>query len=200
MVAVLVALAALVSMASPAPAATTNVTWDITGHITTHWDGVTRVINSGTSICVPPASGNPTVVTHINDATGAVHINGAGAYGGFDPADINIAGTNYQAQISGGTTTQAGTLNAATDTAHITVTLNVTIRNCAGTTTLCTFHVHLPLTGHNYTGGLTPATGDSVTLAGSASNPISPAIGCNVAIRPTILNSTVSGLIHLTAH
>jgi len=204
-VAALASLAALMSMASPSAAATTNVTWDISGHILTHWDGVTRVINnpSGTTICVPAASGNPQVVTHLDTATGATHVNGASAYSGFDPADINIAGTNYQAQISGAAGTTTGSVNTATNTVSQTVNLSVAIKNCAGTTTLCTFNVSLNLTGHNYNGPDLPAhpvTGNTVTVSGSALNPITPAVGCNVAIRPTILNSTVSGTIHLTAH
>jgi len=204
-VAVLASLAALVSMASPAPAATVNTTWDISGTITTHWDGVTRKINdpAGTTICVPAGSGQPAVVIHSGDATGThvpLHVNGASAYSGFDPADINIAGTNYQAQITGAAGTTTGTLNFHTGTVSMAVNLHAAIKNCAGTTTLCTFTVSLTLTGHTYTGTSVPSTGNTVTVSGSAANPINPAIGCNVAIRPTILNSTVSGTIHLLAH
>jgi len=208
MLAVLASVAALVSMAAPSAAATTNVTWDLTGHITTQWDGATRILNdpTGTTICVPAASGNPTVVTHVDDATHTTHINSHTAWAGFDPADINIAGTNYRVQVRGATTLPAGTsitstgsFNPTTDTFSQTVFLAIDIRNCAGTTLLCTFPVAMTMTGHNYDGGTLPATGNSVTLTGTTGG-ITPYIGCNAAIRSWILGTTASATFHLTAH
>jgi len=198
----LVSLAALFSVASPSVAATTNVTWKISGHTVTHWDGVTRVVSnpSGTTICVPASTGTRTVVTHVNDATGALHVNGAAAWSGFEPEDINIAGTNYQMEWSGNAGTTTGSLNSATGTLSLTGNFSVRIRNCAGNSLLCTFNVSITLSGHNYNGSALPATGKTATMNGSVSAPINPVIGCNVAIRPTLLNSTVSGTFHFTAH
>ena len=187
--------------AGPSAAATTNVTWDISGHITTHWNQVTSLLNdhTGTTICVPATSGNWTVATHVDDATGTTHINGATAFGGMDPEDFIIAGTNYQRQFSGTSGTTTGTINPVTDTFTTTLKLHVAIRNCAGTSTLCTYALVVPMAGHNYNGGAVPATGNSVTLSGSSA-PINPAIGCNVAIRPDILGSTTGFVFHLLAH
>ena len=198
----LVCVAALASMAFPSSAATTNITWDISGHIAVHWGGGTHLINDplGPMICVPASTGSPTILFHVNDATGATHVNGASAYGGFDPMDINIAGTNYQMQISGASGTTTGSINPWTNTFSHAVAFTFSIKNCAGTATLCTFTVVFPLSGHTYTGGAIPATGDTVTMSGSGASPINPAIGCTAAIRPTILGSTVSGTYHFTAH
>ena len=197
-VAVLASVAALMAMAAPSSAATTNVTWSIAGHITTHWDGVTHTLNGGgTPICVPGTPATPKVVTHVNDATGVTHITGSTAYSGFQPADVNIAGTNYQAIITGTNTTSAGSIAGTTVTQN--VALTVTIKSCNGASTLCTFPITASVSGHNYTGGAIPATGNTVTVSGSSA-PISPAIGCNVAVRPTILGSTVGVTLTLTAH
>jgi len=204
-IALLACVAALVTMASPSAAHTVNVTWTITGHINTHWDGATRLIddpNPPPPVCVTPGSTHPQVVTHWNDTsttTAAVHINGATAYSGFSAADINIAGTNYQALITGSAATTTGAVNLHTGAATATVGLHLRVLSCDGATTLCTVPVSVPVTG-TYSGGAHPATGDTLTGTGSASAPINPSIGCNVAIRAAIFGSTVSATITLTAH
>jgi len=197
--AALAILAALVTSASPSSAATTNVTWDVAFHYTTHWDGVTHLIPDPFSspVCVPtPAA--PTMVTHVNDTTHSLHMSNSTAWS-TTAIDVAYLGGNFQWVISGANSTTTGIYNGANGTFTLATALRVDWKNCAGTTTLCTFNLTLHLNGTDYDGDTLPVTGDTVTVTGSSA-PINPAIGCNPAIRPSILNSTISLALHLTAH
>jgi len=197
-----VVIVALATPVSPSAAATTQVTWDVAAHLTTHWDGVTRLLNdpSATTICVPAGTGNPSVVTHVDDVTGATHIANGSGWSNIDPYDVNAGGTNYQIVIDGSVATTTGSLNPATNTFTQSISLRWRWLNCAGTAVLCTVTFNAHLQGHDYNGGAVPVTGNSVTLTGGLSGTVQPQIGCNAAIRPWIVGSTVSFAMHLMAH
>ena len=193
-------VASLVALANPTTAATTNVTWRITGgHVLTHWNAVTNVFPNGEqAVCAPPDDGvDATVVVHHDDANHTTHIANGTAYAGFDPFDFTIGGTPYRMSIVGANLTTTGSYDPATNTMTQLVAFRINVQNCAGTTTLCTVTITGHLSGSDYSGGTLPTTGDTVTLTGSQS--IVPHIGCNVALRAIVLGSTVTMLLHLQA-
>jgi len=196
-VAVLIALGSVVATATPAPAATTLVTATVSAQLLAHWSNWITI--GGPPVCGPPGSGSPAVVTHVNDATGATHITGSTAYSGWDPIEANAAGTPALLILSGSNVTSTGALDPSTDTFTQNVSLRADFKSCSGTTTYCTFTIAATMTGHDYNGGPTPTTGNTVTLTGSAS-PLNPAIGCNAFFRSILVGSTATLVWHLAFH
>ena len=171
--------------------------WEVdSGVFTTHWDSQQYELPpSGTTICVPPGASTPSLTLTMDPTHHTSHIAGAASYVGFYPFDMNYAGTNYQLGIAGSTGTRTGAYDPLTGTFAQNVGFTFTIRNCAGTTTLCTFSGTGVLSGY-HDGHTTPAVGDAMTVQGSL-GPLTTQIGCNVAFRPSILGSTVSVLLHM---